>query len=146
MRGLLSYCVTLVVLCAGIKAAIADDTRGSWTVEHHNDLWTLSYKQVSFSNNQAITSELALVCGQKDDHGVGGAILVPFDGTFDSDQDPIPVLIQRNSDGLERSDLSQIWANRHDFLLSQSPEDVTDLINLLTDKSRDADTTVHFRS
>jgi hypothetical protein len=128
-----------------MDAAAADDARGSWTVEHRHEIWTLSYKQIAFSNNQTITSELAFVCGQKDDHGVGGAILVPFDGTFDSDQDPIPVLIQRQSDGPERPDLSQEWANHSEFLFSQSPEDVTDLITLFMDKSSDADTAVHFR-
>jgi hypothetical protein len=101
MRVLVSCCVIAMVICARMGAAIADDTRGSWTVEHRHDIWTLSYKQIAFSNNQTITSELAVVCGQKDDHGVGGVILVPFDGTFDSDQDPIPVLIQRKSDGPE---------------------------------------------
>jgi hypothetical protein len=145
MRVLVSCCVAAMVISARMGAAIADENRGSWTVEHRHGIWTLSYKQIAFSNNQTITSELAFVCGQKDDHGIGGAILVPFDGTFDSDQDPIPVLIQKQSDGPERSDLSQKWANRHEFLLSQSPEDVADLITLLTDKSSDADTSVHFR-
>ena len=41
--------------------------------------------------------------------GVIGAILVPFDGTFENRQDPIPVTIQKKSDVYDRPDLLQKW-------------------------------------
>jgi hypothetical protein len=84
--------------------------------------FTLSYKQPASINNKTATSELAFLCDQKNRLGVSGTILVPFDGTFESQQDPIPVSIQKKADEFDRSDLLQKWKNGSEFLFS----DVTD--------------------
>ena len=88
---------------------------------------------------------LLSVCDQGHDFGVVGVMLVPLAGTFSSDQDPIPVLIQRQPDDVDRSDLSQQWRNAGTFLFSKSSKNLTDLITLLMDKSTDANTSVYLK-
>jgi hypothetical protein len=77
--------------------------------------------------------------------GVVGAMLVPSDGTLESDHDRIPLLILRQADDIGRFDLSQKWRNASDFFFTDSSEDLSDLVTLLMDKRTDADTSVHFR-
>jgi hypothetical protein len=69
---------------------------------------------------------------------------VPFDGTFESHQDPIPVSIQRKSDEYGPSDLLQKWKNGSEFLFSDVKDDVADLIALLKEKDTEPDRSVHF--
>jgi hypothetical protein len=69
---------------------------------------------------------------------------VPFDGTFETHQDPIPMSIQRRSDEIGPSDLFQKWKNGSEFLSSDVPEDFADLIALLKEKDTDSDESVHF--
>src|SRR5262249_47032868 len=90
------------------------------------------------------TSELAFLCAQKNRLGVSGTMLVPFDGTFESQQDPIPMSIQRKSDEFGPSDLLQKWKNGREFLFSDVTDDVADLIALLKEKSANSDKIVHF--
>jgi hypothetical protein len=144
MRWFLFYCFALIASYAGANAPSVRDNVGKWTVEHRRTVLTLSKQTASIDNGKA-TSELSFLCDPGNEFGVVGVMLVPFEGTFDGDQDPVPVLILRQGDETGRSDLSQRWRNANEFLFSDSFEDLTDLINLLMDKSTDADTSVHFR-
>ena len=72
-------------------------------------------------------------------------MLMPSDGTLESDHDRIPLLILRQADDIGRFDLSQRSRNASDFLFTDSSEDLSDLVTLLMDKRTDADTSVHFR-
>jgi hypothetical protein len=45
--------------------------------------------------NQLTTSELAFMCDKRDRSGFVGVTLVPFDGTFQSRRDEVPVLTMR---------------------------------------------------
>jgi hypothetical protein len=81
------------------------DVYGKWELEQRRSfIFTLSYKQSASINNQTATSELGFPCDQRNKIGVIGTILIPFDGTFESNQDPIPVSIQQKSDEYGRSD------------------------------------------
>ena len=106
--------------------------------------FALSYKQSASINNQTATSELAFLCDQRNKKGVTGTILVPFDGTFESHQDPIPVSIQKRSDEFDRSDLLQKWKNGNEFLFLEISDDVADLVTLLKEKDAGSDRSVHF--
>jgi hypothetical protein len=46
-------------------------------------------------------------------------ILIPLDGTFENKRGAIPVLIQKNSDQFESSDLSQKWKNGTEYIYSE---------------------------
>ena len=111
-----------------------------WDLEQRGKaLFALSYKQSASINNKTATSELAFLCDQRNKMGVIGAILIPFDGTFENHQDPIPVSIQKKSDEYDRSDLLQNWKNGSEFLFLDVPDDVADLIALLKEKGADLD-------
>jgi hypothetical protein len=116
MRTFLSYCFALIASDAGANAPSVEDNVSKWTVEHRRAVLTLSYKQTASIDNKATTSELAFLCGQDTEFGLVGVMLVPFEGTFDGDQDPVPVLLLRQADDTGRSDLSQKWRNASDFL------------------------------
>ena len=127
-----------------LAAANGEDV-GKWELEQRRDfIFTLSYKQSASINNKTATSELAFLCDQKNRLGVTGTVLVPFDGTFESTQGPIPVSIQKKADEFDRSDLLQKWKNGSEFLFSDVTDDVADLIALLKEKSANSDKFVHF--
>ena len=107
MRQFLSCFITVALNFAVFAAAHAEDD-GEWELEQRRSaVFTLSYKQSASIDNQTATSELAFLCNRRNGLGVIGAILVPFDGTFESHQDPISVLILRKSDAYAPSDLLQ---------------------------------------
>jgi hypothetical protein len=145
MLKCLSYFLGIIVTCVALSAAGAENEGGKWAVQHRRAILMLAYKQTASIDNKTRTSGLAFLCDQNNKFGVVGAMLVPFDGTFDSDQAPIPLLILRQADDVERSDLPQTWRNASDFLFTDSSEDLADLVALLMDKSTDADTSVHLR-
>jgi hypothetical protein len=126
-----------------LAAANAEDV-GKWELEQRRDfIFTLSYKQSASINNKTATSELAFLCDQKNRSGVSGTILVPH-GTFESQQDPIPVSIQKKVDEFDRSDLLQKWKNGREFLFLDVTDDVAGLIALLKEKSANSEMFVHF--
>jgi hypothetical protein len=143
MRRYVSPCIAAGLYFTCLAVAVAQS--GKWELEQRrNFIFTLSYKQSEFINNQTATSELAFLCDQRNRSSIVGAILIPFDGTFESHQDPIPVLIQKKSDQYDRSDLLQNWRNGSEFLFLDATDEVADLIALLKEKDTDSDKSIHF--
>ena len=96
MRRYFVCCIVVAVNLTVLAAARADDD-AKWELEERRGfIFTLSYKQSTYIKDQQATSELAFLCDQRNVRGVVGAILIPFDGTFESHQGSIPVSIQRN--------------------------------------------------
>ena len=86
---------------------------------------TLSFKQTVQLNNKIETLELGFICDRRRDSKSVGVILIPFDGTFQSDQEVIPVLIQKNADRyVGPSDLLQNWKNGAEYIFMESKDDV----------------------
>jgi hypothetical protein len=143
MRRYFACCIAAAVNFAVLAAANAEDSK--WQLEERRSfIFTLSYKQSTYINDQLATSELALLCDQKNRKGFVGAILIPFDGTFEGHQGSIPVSIQKKSDEVDRSDLLQKWENGSEFLFLDTPDEVADLIALLKEKDTESDRSVHF--
>jgi hypothetical protein len=143
MRRYFCLYVALALTFTDLATAIAEES-GRWELEERrNFIFTLSHKQSASINDQIATS-LPFCAIKKNRSGVIGAILVPFDGTFETHQDPIPMSIQRRSDEIGPSDLFQKWKNGSEFLSSDVPEDFADLIALLKEKDTDSDESVHF--
>src|ERR1700722_17170397 len=85
---------TALALNFSALAETATDRYGGWLLEQpRSSVRTLSFKQSVQLNNKIETLELGFIC----DRGSKsvGVILIPFDGKFQSDQDVIPVLIQK---------------------------------------------------
>ena len=79
---------------------------GDWLLEQpKGSILALSFKRSMTFNNRAATSELAFVCNPENKYV--GVMLIPFEGTFNNQQVDVPVLIQKNEDQYDRSDLLQ---------------------------------------
>ena len=112
------------------SAASAADRYGEWLLEQPRSfVLTLSSRQSLPLNNKIATSELGLICNQKDKSKTVGAILIPFDGTFENHNDAIPVLNQEDANQYDRSDLLQNWKKECIFL--ESTDDVGEGVGLL---------------
>ena len=105
---------------------------------------TLSFKQSVQLNNKIGTLELGFICEQRKNSKGVGAILIPFDGTFQSDQDVIPVLIQKNADRYDPSDLLQNWKNGTEYIFVESKDDVDELASFMKANEMDGAQSVHF--
>src|ERR1700735_2389653 len=93
-------------------AVTATDRYGGWLLEQpRSSVRTLSFKQTVKLNNKIETLELGFICDQRKSSKGLGVILIPFDGTFQNDRNVVPVLIQKNADQYDPSDLLQNWNN-----------------------------------
>ena len=87
---------TALALNFSALAVTATDRYGGWLLEQtRSSVRTLSFKQSVQLNNKIETLELGFICDRRKGSKGVGVILIPFDGTFQSDQDVIPVLIQK---------------------------------------------------
>ena len=103
---------TLALNCSALAVAAAD-RYGGWLIEQpRSSVRTLSFKQTVQLNGKIETSELGFICDQRKSSKSVGVILIPFGETFQSDQEVIPVLIQKTADQyVGPSDLLQNWKN-----------------------------------
>ena len=136
---------TALTLCCGVLAATATDRYGGWLLEQpRSSVHTLSFKQSVQLNNKIETLELGFICDRRKDSKNVGVILIPFDGTFQSDQDRIPVLIQKNADQYDPSDLLQNWKNGAEYIFLEPKDDVDELASFMKANEMDGTKSVHF--
>ena len=136
---------TALTLCCGVLTATATDHYGGWLLEQPRSyVHTLSFKQSVQLNNKIETLELGFICDRRKDSKNVGVILIPFDGTFQSDQDRIPVLIQKNADQYDPSDLLQNWKNGAEYIFLEPKDDVDELASFMKANEMDGTKSVHF--
>jgi hypothetical protein len=136
---------TALALYLSVLPATAADRYGGWLLEQPQSLvFTLSFKQSVPRNGKIATSELGFICDQRDKSANVGALLIPVDGTFRNRQRIIPVLIQKNSDQYDSSDLLQHWKNGTEYIFLDSNDDVDKLISLLKANEVDGVKSIHF--
>ena len=134
-----------VVLYFSVFAATAADRYGEWLLEQpQSSVLALSFKQSASLNNKTATSELGFICYQENKSTLVGAILIPLDGTFQNRQTAIPVLIQKNKDQVDRSDLLQHWKNKTDYVFLELEDDVDELVSFLKAREANGVKSVHF--
>ena len=97
-----------------------------------------------FRTVQLATSELAFICDQRHRSTSIGVMLIPFDGTFESHRDPVPILIQKNSDQYDRTDVIQNWRNGNEFLFLDGKDDVAELVSLFKERDSFTEKSVYF--
>ena len=143
MRHFLLY--TAVVWYFSVPAATAAVRYGEWLLEQPRSfVLTLSFKQSVPLNDKIATSELGFICDQRDKSNVVGVILIPVDGTFENRQRIIPVLIQKNKDRYDPSDLVQHWNNGTEYIFLESNDDADKLASFLKANEADGVKSVHF--
>jgi hypothetical protein len=129
---------TAVVLYFSAPAAIAADRYGEWLLEQpRSSALTLTFKQSVSFDNKIATSELGFFCDQRETSRIVGAVLIPFDGTFESRNNVIPVLFQKDGGRYDPPDLLQRWNNGTDYMFLESKDDVDELVSFL--KTNDVD-------
>ena len=140
-----SLLYTALALNFSALAVTAADRYGGWLLEQpRSSERTLSFKQSVQLNNKIETLELGFICDQRKNLKSVGAILIPFDGTFQSDQDVIPVLIQKNADRYDPSDLLQNWKNGVEYIFLELKDDVDELASFMKANEMDGTKSVHF--
>ena len=143
MRRFLLY--TAIALYFSVFSATAADRYGEWLLEQpRSSVLTLSFKQSVPLTNKIATSELGFICDQRDNSKNVAVLLIPFDGTFENKRGAIPVLIQKNSDQFDSSDLSQKWKNGTEYIYSASEVDVDELASFLKASETNGVKSVHF--
>jgi hypothetical protein len=95
-------------------------------------------------NNKIETLELGFICDRRKGSRSVHVILIPFDGTFQSDQGVIPVLIQKNADQYDPSDLLQNWKNGAEYIFLESKDAVDELESFMKANEMDGAKSVHF--
>jgi hypothetical protein len=129
---------TAVALYFSVLTATAADRYGDWLLEQpRSSVLTLSFKQSVPLNDKIATSELGFICDQKEKSI--GVILIPVNGTFENRQRIIPVLIQKNKDRYDPSDLLQHWKNGTEYIFFADK-----LASFLKANEADGAKSVHF--
>ena len=135
--------LTAAALYFSVLAATAADRYGDWLLEEpRRSVLTLSFKQSVPLDDKIGSSELGFICDQKDKSI--GVILIPFDGTFENRQNVIPVLIQKNKDRYDPSDLLQHWNNGTNYIFLDAKGDVDELASYLKTNEADSVKSVNF--
>ena len=137
---------TALALYLSVLLATAADRYGGWLLEQpRSSERTLSFKQSIQLNNKIETLELGFICDRRKGSKSVGVILIPFDGTFQSDQEVIPVLIQKNADQyVGPSDLLQKWKNGAEYIFLEAQDDVDELASFMKANEMDGAKSVHF--
>ena len=126
-------------------AATATGRHGGWLLEQpRSSVRTLSFKQSVQLNNKIGTSELGFICEERKHSKSVGVILIPFDGTFQNDRNVVPVLIQKNADQYDPSDLRQNWKNGVEYIFLEAKDDVEGLASFMKANEMDGAKSVHF--
>jgi hypothetical protein len=143
MFRLLFYLALALNLC--VLDANAAERYGEWLLEQpRSSVLTLSFKQSAPLDDKMTTSELGFICDQRDSSKHIAVILIPLDGTFKNERGAIPILIQKNSDQFDSSDLSQKWKSGTEYIYSESEADVDELASFLKASETNSAKSVHF--
>jgi hypothetical protein len=136
------FALALTFCLFGANAA---EPYGEWLLEQpRSSVLTLSFKQSAPLDDKIATSELGFICDQRDSSKNIAVILIPLDGSFENKRATIPVLIQKNSDQFDSSDLSQKWKNGTEYIYSESEADVDELASFLKASETNGVKSVHF--
>ena len=136
-------CAAIILYSSGPVAAA--DRFGEWSLEQmRGTVHTLSFKQSIPLDNKNATSELAFACDENDKSKSVGAILIPFEKTYENQDPDVTVLIQKNREQYEPSDLSQEWRNGFDYIFLDSQDDVNALVSFLRANEGHGLKSVHF--
>ena len=136
---------TALALNFSALAVTATDRYGGWLLEQpRSSVRTLSFKQTVQLNNKIETLELGFICDQRKSSKSLGVILIPFNGTFQNDRNVVPVLIQKNADQYDPSDLLQNWNNGVEYIFSEAKDDVDGLVSFMKADEMDGAKSVYF--
>jgi hypothetical protein len=128
---------SILLLCLTGTYVAAEERYGEWMFEEPRPrALSLSFKRSLSQNDRIVTSELGFVCDS-------GAILIPFDGMFQNHQPKIPLVIQKDRDQNDPSDLLQHWQNAGEYIFTQSRDELDELASFLKAREAEGTKSVH---
>ena len=112
---------------------------GEWVLKPLKDgsVLSLEYEyHILLPNDVANSASFGFVCDRRKSGKISAA-LFPFEGTYNNQQDEIPVLIERSSNASDSSSLFQKWGNGYKYIFLNPTAEVKKLVDYL--KSRQAE-------
>ncbi len=122
--------------------APAGETNAEWSFKILKDgaVLSLEYNQsITLSNDAIETASFGFSCDRRALSGKIGAMLLPFEGSYNNQQDEVPVLIERSSNQSPSTSLLQKWGNGYKYIFLSPAAEVKTLVEYL--KTRQAEGT-----
>ncbi len=135
----------VLLLWVGETFAFTTDQYGEWNLEKLNgNVLALSTKDMRPMGDRILFAHLSFLCDHRYKKGEISASLIPFDGTYNNQQNDVPVLVQKSPDNITPSDLSQKWSNGFKYIFVHDQNEIEELITYLKTNERNGVETVHF--
>lgn len=114
-----------------------------WSVERLNHNATaLSNRDTRLLGDKVLTAELGFICNRESKSF--GASLIPFEGSYKTQQHDVPVLVQKSADNITDSDLSQKWQNGFKYLFLNDQDEIGKVVTYLKTSEYNGIDFVHF--
>jgi len=111
-----------------------DESFADWSLIKMRTGFSLVYRAYSSQGGAIRTAEFAFAC---DRAGKIGAIIIPFESTYDNQKQSISVYIERSHDPTASPHLTQQWGNGYKYIFLNGDDQVGALANYL--KAAEAD-------
>src|SRR6516165_1856648 len=100
--------VCMVMVAERAAAQDRDESFGDWSLKKMRTGFSLDYTAYSSQGGTIKTANFAFAC---DRAGKIGAIIIPFESTYDNQKQSISVYIERSHDPIASPHLTQQWGN-----------------------------------
>jgi hypothetical protein len=128
-----------------LEDRLAAPTKGEWSLKILKDgaVVSLEYSQWLSIPNEAIeTASFTFVCDRRNRSGEIEATLFPFEGSYNNQQDEVPVLIERSSNPSDDAPLFQKWLNGYKYIYLHPRGEVTKLVEYFKNRQTKGTTSV----
>jgi hypothetical protein len=108
--------ILLAALFVDLSRANANETYDAWVLEplEHNLISLVFRQMVPVNDDKVNTAELAFVCERNAKTVKFDVTLIPFDGTYNNQQDEVGILIEQGTD--QKLNLFQKWHNGYKYI------------------------------
>jgi hypothetical protein len=113
---------------------------GEWSLKTLKDgaVLSLEYNQwITLSNDAIETASFGFSCDRRTPSGKIGATLFPFEGSYNNQQDEVPVLIERSSNESPDTSLLQKWGNGYKYIFLNPTAEVKKLVEYLKSRQKE---------
>jgi len=120
--------MVMVAMVAELASAQdRDESFADWSLKKMRTGFSLVYRAYSSQGGVIGTAEFAFAC----ERGKIGAIIIPFEGTYDDQKQRISVYIERSHDPTAGPHLTQQWGNGNKYIFLNGDDQVGALTNYL---------------
>ena len=129
-------CIIVSIVMVAERAAAQDSSESfaDWSLKKMRTGFSLDYRAYSSQGGAIKTANFAFAC---DRAGKIGAIIIPFESTYDNQKQSISVYIERSHDPTASPHLTQQWGNGYKYIFLNGDDQVGALANYL--KAAEAD-------